>query len=136
MDVSNAQRLFDGMNWCSDLNRKLSLYLRAAFEIRSINWRGLPILPKTLLPDPPHNRASYNEFLWWIRQSIQLREANIVFDIGANHGDFAKAASACFPNAEVFLFEPLPNLQSHLQSQASRCGRWHIEPIALGASNT
>jgi FkbM family methyltransferase len=125
------------MNSFGDWSRKLSLYLRAALETRSINWRGLPILPKTFLSDPPYNRASYNEFLLWIRQSIQLRDASIVFDIGANHGDFAKAASACFSSAQIFLFEPLPNLQSELQSQASRYGgRWHIEPIALGASNS
>jgi FkbM family methyltransferase len=123
------------MNGFRDWSRKLRLYLRAAYETRSINWRGLPLIPKRLSAALPHNRASYNEFLLWIRQSIQLRDADIVFDVGANHGDFALAASVCFPRARVFLFEPLPVLRPVLELQTARnAGRWSFYPIALGAS--
>jgi len=117
-----------------DWLRKLLLYLRAAAETKSMNWPGLPLLPKSIFPDLPSNRAAYNEFLLWIRQSLRLREARVVFDVGANHGVFARAASACFQDATVFLFEPLPNLRPLLESQARRhAGRWSFHPIALGA---
>lgn len=123
------------MNVFSDWSRKLGLYLRAARETKSINWRGLPLIPKRLSPALPRNRASYNEFVLWIRQSIHLREADIIFDVGANHGDFALAASVCYPRARVFLFEPLPVLRPVLESQTVRNGgRWSFHPIALGAS--
>lgn len=123
------------MNVFSDWSRKLGLYLRAARETKSINWRGLPLIPKRLSSALPRNRASYNEFVLWIRQSIQLPEAQIIFDVGANHGDFALAASVCFPHARVFLFEPLPVLRPVLEAQTARsAGRWSFHPIALGAS--
>jgi FkbM family methyltransferase len=123
------------MNVFSDWSRKVSLYLRAARETKSINWHGLPLIPKRLSAALPHNRAAYNEFILWVRQSIQLREAEIVFDVGANHGDFAQAASFCFPRARVFLFEPLPVLRPVLELQTARnAGRWSFHPMALGAS--
>src|ERR1043166_2304950 len=114
--------------------RKLGLYLRAAYETKSINWRGLPLIPKGISHQLPYNRTAYNEFLIWIRRSLQLCEAKIVFDIGANHGVFAQAASACFPSANVFLFEPLPRLGPILESKAAHyCNHWHFYPIGLGA---
>jgi FkbM family methyltransferase len=123
------------MNVFRDWSRKLALYFRAALETRSLNWRGLPVIPKRLSARLPHNRASYNEFLLWIRQSLQLRQARVIFDVGANHGDFSKAASVCFPQADVFLFEPLPLLRSILESEVTRHrNQWHFHPIALGAS--
>jgi FkbM family methyltransferase len=120
----------------SGWSQKLGLYLRAVRETKSINWRGLPLIPKTLSPGLPYNRAAYNEFLLWIRQSSRLREARIIFDVGANHGVFAQAASTCFPDATIFLFEPLPALRRYLESQARRHGNhWRFHPLALGASN-
>lgn len=114
---------------------RLGLYFRAARETRSINWRGLPLIPRRLSSGLPHNPAAYNEFLLWIRRSIRLREASIIFDVGANHGDFAQAASVCFPQAAVFLFEPLPVLRPLLEAQVLRhAGRWHLSPVALGAA--
>ena len=116
--------------------QKVGLYLRAAYATRSFNWRGLPFVPKRLSITLPHNRAAYNEFLLWIRQSLRLRDANVVFDVGANHGDFSKAASECFPRARIFLFEPLPVLRPLLESEVARhANRWQFYPIALGAAD-
>ena len=123
------------MNDSRNKSPKLGLYFRAARAMRSINWRGLPLIPRWLIPGLPHRPAAYNEFLLWIRKSFQLRDASIIFDVGANHGDFAQAASACFPKATVFLFEPLPDLRPVLESHVARhAGRWHFNPIALGAA--
>ena len=113
---------------------KMGAYLGAAIATRSANLAGLPLLPKRMLMNTPHNRAAYNTFIRWIRTDLALRKAAVVFDVGANHGDFARAASACFPEATVYLFEPVPELQPILRRQAQRYpSRWNVEPVALGA---
>jgi FkbM family methyltransferase len=122
------------MNLLHNWWHKLRLYVRAAFITRSINWRGLPLIPKQLSATLPRNRASYNEFVFWIRNSIRLDDPRIIFDVGANHGVFAQAASTCFPDAMVFLFEPLPSLRPALESLAAHYrDRWRFQSMALGA---
>lgn len=116
--------------------RKLELYLRAAGSLRTPNWSGLPVLPRGFLRDTPHNRSQYNEFLVWLEQ-LRLDAATVgnILDVGANHGDFARAASARFPAAHVWLFEPLPVLWPRLDRQAAnRAGSWSVRPFALGAT--
>lgn len=112
---------------------KITTFLRAAVSLRSINLRGLPIIPKRWWPSVPNNRTAYNEFILWIK-SLRLSSASWVVDVGANHGDFAQAASTVFPNAKVLLIEPVPVLQAELKS---RCldyqPRWFLEPCAAGS---
>jgi len=118
----------------TELLHKLTLYFRAAFAMRSVNLAGLPLLPKALCGDAPHNRAAFNAFVLWIKQ-LGLPAAAHIFDVGANHGDFARAASACFPLGHVWLFEPLPALWPKLERQAARrADRWSVQPFALGAA--
>lgn len=114
-----------------DLRRKLAAYLRAAAATRSFNAAGLPLLPKS--GDSVYSRESYNTFLIWIKQ-LGLPAAARILDIGANHGDFARAASSCYPRARVWLFEPLPTLWPQLERLARRSGgRWSVQQFALGA---
>ena len=116
--------------------RKLSLYARAAAATGSINLTGLPLLPKTWQGDrAPYNRGAYNEFLLCLKSLGLPTETACVLDVGANHGDFARAASMSFPQAAVWLFEPLPGLADALAAQAARNveNHWHVQPFALGA---
>ena len=115
-----------------ELRRRLALYIRAAAATRSGNLAGLPLIPKSR--NSPACRGGYNSFVLWIKQ-LRLPTATRVFDIGANHGDFSRAASACFPQASVWLFEPLPALWPRLERlAASRNGRWSVHQFALGAT--
>jgi len=110
---------------------KFGTYVRAAAAQKSLNWRGLPF-PKSLWPNLPANREAFNQFLIWIR-ALQLSRVSRVLDVGANHGDFALAASTIYPGAEVLLVEPLPTLQGELERRcAGQDGRWRLEPCALG----
>ena len=113
-----------------DIARKLSLYLRAAAASRSFNWPGFPLWPKTRTA--PSCRGNYNTFVLWLKQ-LGFKKAAVIFDVGANHGDFAKAASAVYPESEVWLFEPQPALIPMLSELAKhRHSRWLVEPIGLG----
>jgi FkbM family methyltransferase len=112
---------------------KITTFLRAAVALRSVHLRGLPLIPKRWWPSLPYNRTAYNEFILWIK-SLGLPSASWVVDVGANHGDFAQAASTVFPNAKVLLIEPLPTLQAELKRRCLEYQpRWFLESCAAGA---
>jgi FkbM family methyltransferase len=56
-----------------------------------------------------------------------------VLDVGANQGQFALAAAWCFPQAEIFAFEPLPTVVERLSENVKRMQRIHVCPHALGS---
>lgn len=100
---------------------------------RAPHLSGAPCLPKALLPDAPYSRAAYNSFVVWIQQ-LGLSSVATVVDVGANHGDFSRAASLLFPSAKVLLVEPLPKLQQLLQGVIEkRRPNWRLIPCALGS---
>ena len=112
---------------------KAQLYLRASWALGNLNLRGLPLLPKGFFNLPVYNRSAYNEFVIWIHR-FHLKSARWVVDVGANHGDFAEAAAAYFPEANVLLVEPLPHLHEELERRCIRHGgKWLLEKSALGA---
>jgi FkbM family methyltransferase len=112
---------------------KCQLYFRAAAALRSPNWPGLPLIPKPFGSGFPGNRSEYNSFILWIKK-LGLPAAQRIVDVGANQGDFARAAGACFPGAEVLVAEPLPKMQRCLE-QIIRVEqkKWRLLPCALGA---
>lgn len=112
-----------------EIGKKFVLYLRAAVASGSLNLPGFPLAPKTAYF--PSCRGSYNTFILWMEQ-LGLPKAERIFDVGANHGDFARAASHCYPEADVWLFEPLPTLWPKLEALARRFARWNVEKIAFG----
>ena len=112
---------------------KAQVYFRASAALRNVNLKGLPFLPRRLFTVPLHNRGAYNEFVTWIH-FLRLNSARWIVDVGANHGDFAEAAAAYFPEASILLVEPLPQLHDELQRRCARHrGKWLLEKFAVGA---
>lgn len=112
---------------------KLFLYFRAAAALGSPNLIGFPVIPKGLWQAIPYSRAAYNSFVIWIK-ALAVPNVATVFDVGANHGDFAHAATNVFPSASVYLFEPLPHLQQELSGKIAHQHKpWHLSPFALGS---
>jgi FkbM family methyltransferase len=113
---------------------KLLPYFRSAAALRSPNFPGFPLIPKSHARRVPHSRNAYNSFVLWI-QRLTLPAAKTVLDVGANHGDFAQAANAIFPDATVLLFEPLPDMQVYIGGLIDSGRRnWTLVPSALGSS--
>jgi FkbM family methyltransferase len=112
---------------------KIRTFFHAAIALRSANLRGLPLIPKRWWQSVPNNRTAYNEFILWIK-SLGLTSASWIIDVGANHGDFAQAASAVFPGAKILLIEPLPILQAELKRRClDHQSRWFLESCAAGS---
>jgi FkbM family methyltransferase len=60
------------------------------------------------------------------------RDIRIVFDIGANNGEFSKEIFAHLPNVDVYAFEPLPDCFKTLTNVFRGNARMHARQIALG----
>lgn len=66
---------------------------------------------------------------------VQALGIATVLDAGANVGQFAVAARAAFPQAEILSFEPLADCFAQLQRRFRRDGRFRAFQLALGAVN-
>jgi len=62
----------------------------------------------------------------------RLGIANVcIFDVGANKGQSAKTYRAAFPKADIYCFEPIPEMLVKLENQFSTDNKIHIEPKAV-----
>jgi FkbM family methyltransferase len=60
---------------------------------------------------------------------------DVVVDIGANVGQFARLARAFCPTARILSFEPLPGCAKQLEAVAAELGNMQVFPYALGAES-
>jgi len=115
------------------LPNPLATYLQAVLARRSLNFRGLPLVPKSIWPSAPFYRTGFNQFVLWIN-TLDLDGVRRIVDVGACHGDFSQAADAMFPEAEFLLVEPSTHLHEELRRRcAERAGRWQLATCALSA---
>ncbi|QZZ22221.1 FkbM family methyltransferase [Leptothermofonsia sichuanensis E412] len=64
-----------------------------------------------------------------VRTTSDLR---IVFDVGANVGQSARAYSKYLPNAQIYCFEPVLETFKQLQQNTSECNNAYCFQLALG----
>jgi FkbM family methyltransferase len=71
----------------------------------------------------------------YLQHGIELAEAPVVVDAGANIGLFAVLVNRIRPNATMLCFEPIPQIAAALRSNLERHGarRTTVFPFALGA---
>ncbi len=74
------------------------------------------------------------DFVWDIKCAFPMYRVNIVFDVGANVGQFAKLFLAEFPNSHVYCFEPVSKTYGLLLQNLRRERRVVCHRLALGSS--
>lgn len=67
-----------------------------------------------------------------VLQKICGSEAKIVFDVGANTGQMAKAFRGLFPQTQIICFEPMEDACDVLTNIAKKDHRLVVEKVALG----
>lgn len=114
---------------------KILAYLQSVASLGRLHAGGLPFVPKKFIRLAPFNREAYNSFLiealdW------RLPPSPVIYDVGANNGDFALAFQTAYPQAKITLFEPLAAHVARLERLKQTGGfRWIIHPVALGAND-
>lgn len=61
---------------------------------------------------------------------------DVILDVGANDGGFARKARAFGYRGDMVSFEPGGDALRRLTKAAANDARWHVEGIALGSENT
>lgn len=114
------------------ISSKILAYLKSVGATGNLHSRGLPFVPKSLIRLAPFNREAYNTFL---TEAVawNLGATPVIYDVGANNGDFALAFQAAYPDARLHLFEPLERHLHHLKKlNETGSFSWTIHPFALG----
>lgn len=95
--------------------------------VRSIaRWRGYEIL------GPLRAYATQKSLIGLVRQE----RINLVLDVGANTGQFAKELFASGYPGKILSFEPLVSAHAELCKKARGVARWTVaERMAIGATN-
>jgi FkbM family methyltransferase len=72
-----------------------------------------------------------------LNQALKSHQSHFgtILDVGANVGQFALAAALHFPDAEIFSFEPLPDVFQELRENTRRRPRIRSLNCALGNQN-
>jgi len=67
----------------------------------------------------------------WLLDRLKDVTVEIIFDVGANHGEWSAAASARFPNAAIHAFEIVPATYHYLEDTARRIPNIRPNPFGL-----
>jgi FkbM family methyltransferase len=71
-----------------------------------------------------------------LRHLLRLQKIDLLIDVGANRGQFARLARQVGYTGEIVSFEPLSRYHPDLRAAAAADGRWRIFPVAAGSENT
>ncbi len=67
----------------------------------------------------------------WLLQSLANFAPKIIFDVGANRGEYSEFALAACPQARIFAFEPIPSVFEQLKEALGSETRANLNQLAL-----
>jgi FkbM family methyltransferase len=70
---------------------------------------------------------------WFLKNIAAKPGSMVVFDVGANEGDYASELSMLAPSARIYAFEPHPKIYERLRQRAER-GKFSAYNVACGSA--
>lgn len=67
---------------------------------------------------------------------FEPKTSKIIFDVGANKGDYTLKLANFFPQDRIYSFEPLPSAYRIAQNKTKGFSNVKLFPLGLGANNT
>lgn len=64
---------------------------------------------------------------------LREKPPRVIYDVGANVGTWTVLAKSIFPEAEIYSFEPLDQLEEEFRHRTSGLPSVHRKPVALGS---
>lgn len=71
----------------------------------------------------------------YLQHGIEIKDGDVVFDIGANVGVFSVRAAQRGPNVRVFAFEPIPPIYEVLSANARVFDKGRVTALSCGVSD-
>ena len=71
----------------------------------------------------------------YLNHGIQIKDGDVIFDVGANIGVFGVRAVQNHPNVKVYCFEPIPDINKVLQKNADSFAPDRLKVIPYGISD-
>ena len=71
----------------------------------------------------------------WLLNRLATTAPQVIFDVGANRGDYARLALAACPQARLYAFEPMPQVFQQLSCSLGSEPRAEIFQLALADRN-
>jgi nonribosomal peptide synthetase DhbF len=71
----------------------------------------------------------------YLKNGIEIKGGDIIFDVGANIGIFGIRAIQSFPDTTVYCFEPIPEINEVLQKNADQFDSKRLKVLRYGISD-
>jgi FkbM family methyltransferase len=71
----------------------------------------------------------------YLQNGIDIKDGDVVFDVGANIGVFGVRAIQKGPNVKAYCFEPIPDIADVLQKNATEIANDRIKVLRCGVSD-
>jgi len=113
------------INFISSFASRISHYLNNKKRLRSLKNSPAHFL-----------KLGHIDSLELLQLIQSEQKIDVIYDIGANIGDWTTLAKAIFPESKVFCFEPLKNHIEKFKTQTADLKDVNLQPFALGNSET
>ena len=143
--MSSRRRLLDifprlGLRVTDVLPGAVIVSRRAAFRVRGLDADAALVIRRR-----PRRRRR-----WFEREKaltsyavgehvaaiLDLYRVNLVIDVGANRGQYARRLRRAGYRGRIASFEPVPEVFERLREAAAGDPRWSVHPYALGSEDT
>lgn len=72
----------------------------------------------------------------YLQHGIEIKDNDVIFDVGANIGVFGVRAIQSFPNTQVYCFEPIPDIYEVLKGNSELFDSKRLHALPYGVSDT
>jgi FkbM family methyltransferase len=103
--------------------------------MKQLFQRSVRAVLKKLDLDIRNRKFAYTDPLEDVARILAEFEHPVIFDVGANRGDTAAKYQQLFPNADIYAFEPTPELVDTLNQRFQNCQTIKVVPKALSDTN-
>lgn len=85
---------------------------------------------------PPEAKMLDHHVEGYLQHGIEIKDHDVIFDVGANIGVFGIRAIQSYPNTQVYCFEPIPAIFEVLKGNADLFDSKRLHVLPYGVSDT
>jgi len=115
-----------------NLRKTVFLYI-GRHRRRFLIQRSIELIKKLINSYENKNNDHRTNGEFFVLRKLSQLKFNVIFDVGANIGNWSITAASIFPTSRIFAFEPVPELYRKCSSRVSKIE--NISPCNIGLSD-